>query len=303
MANEGWDPRIIVCRCALYDGGTVDHHIIVTQRYVILIDTALNPETAELLLAHARPQLVEGRQLLVINTHADWDHAWGNQIFSGPAALMPAPIIASRLCAERLRSPEATELLAGFRRSDPQWFDTVRLTAPTILFDTQCEIDGGDLTVKLFATPGHTADHISVYVGEIRTLFAGDAAEVPFPFVDGPAAVPPIRASLSRLAAYNATTVLYCHAPVNSGPAVIQHNIGYFDALEQHCRAALAHGLGAGLAQEEDAAARVGFKLAAALPPSLAEDKVDVMYERGHQDAVRAMLHYLQTEQGGTPID
>ncbi len=301
IANEDWDPRILVYRCALHDGGTVDHHCILTQRYVILIDTALNSATAELLLANIRPYLTDERQLLVINTHADWDHAWGNQVFAGQAARQPAPIIASRLCAERLRSPETAEQLTSFRRSDPQWFGSVVLTAPTILFDRQLQIDGGDLQVELFATPGHTADHISVYLPEIRTLFVGDAAEVPFPFVDGAAAIPAIRASLRRLAAYNAATVLYCHAPVTAGPAVIEHNIAYFDRLEQHCRAAVASGLSREPEPEEDAAACVGFPLAAALPPGLALEHVDVMYECGHQHAVRAMLKYLRAEQERTP--
>jgi glyoxylase-like metal-dependent hydrolase (beta-lactamase superfamily II) len=104
VANQGWDARILVCRC----GPLVDTFIVVTERYVVLIDTLINRRTAEALLEIAREHL-PGRQLLAVNTHADWDHAWGNHVFAGPSELLPAPIIASRRCAERLRSEAARQ--------------------------------------------------------------------------------------------------------------------------------------------------------------------------------------------------
>ena len=100
-----------MCRC----GTLVDTFIVVSERYVVLIDTLINRRTAEALLEIARPHLA-GRQLLAVNTHADWDHAWGNHVFAGPSALLPAPIIASRRCAERLRSEAAQRKLAEHAR-------------------------------------------------------------------------------------------------------------------------------------------------------------------------------------------
>src|SRR4051812_40745987 len=107
VPNAGWDPRILVCRC----GPLVDTFIVVSTRYVILIDTLVNARTATALLEFARPHLA-GRQLLAIDTHADWDHAWGNQIFAGADAAYPAPLIGSRRCAERLRGEAARQKLA-----------------------------------------------------------------------------------------------------------------------------------------------------------------------------------------------
>src|SRR5690349_14530642 len=107
VPNAGWDPRILVCRC----GTLVDTFIAVTERYLVLIDTLINSATATALLEIARPHL-GGRQLLAVNTHADWDHAWGNHLFSGPSAVLPAPIIGTRLCAERLRSAEGQQKLS-----------------------------------------------------------------------------------------------------------------------------------------------------------------------------------------------
>ena len=45
--------------------------------------------------------------------------------------------------------------------------DGVRLTPPTITFEDRLWIDGGDLALELFSTPGHQPDHISVWIPQI----------------------------------------------------------------------------------------------------------------------------------------
>lgn len=288
IANAGWDQRILVCRY----GSLVDTFIVVMMRYVVMIDTQFNSATALALVEVARPWL-EGRQLLVVNTHADWDHAWGNHVFAQPGGLLPAPIIASRACAERLRSQEMVASLEEMRREQPGRFDDVVLTPPTLLFEEQLWIDGGDLTLELFATPGHSHDHISIYIPEIRTLLAGDAAELPFPFVQSAASMPSMRASFKGMLDLNPEHVLYCHAPLNSGPAVIKRNIGYFDTMEQRCRAALASGVPAQPAADADVEALVGFPYAEAVPDNMDADALAGFYQPGHQYALRAMLEAI----------
>jgi glyoxylase-like metal-dependent hydrolase (beta-lactamase superfamily II) len=290
VPNQGWDRRILVCRC----GPLVDTFIVVTQRYVVIIDTLVNRVTAEALLAIARPYL-DGRQLLVVNTHADWDHAWGNEVFAGPAATFPAPIIASRKCAERLRSEAAREKLAAKRAQSPGRHDDVVLTPPTLLFDERMLIDGGDLTLELFATPGHTSDHISVFMPEISTLLTGDAAELPFPFVENAAAMPQMRASLAQMAALQAESVLYCHAPVSAGPALLRQNMAYFDKIERQCWAAMARGA---CPLDGDVEALVHFPFAAALPADADAAALEGFYRPGHQRAIRAMLQHLSESAG-----
>jgi glyoxylase-like metal-dependent hydrolase (beta-lactamase superfamily II) len=291
VPNQGWDDRILVCRC----GTLVDTFIVVTQRYVVIIDTLINRATAEALLAIARPHIA-GRQLLVVNTHADWDHAWGNHVFAGPAATYPGPIIASRKCAERLRSDASRQKLAAKRAQSPGRHDDVVLTPPTLLFDERLAIDGGDLTLELFATPGHTSDHIAVFIPEIRTLLPGDAAELPFPFVENAAAMPAMRASLAQMAALKPATVLYCHAPVTSGPALLLQNIAYFDKIERCCRTALNAGAAAG--PDTDVETLVGFAFAEALPGGADIAALESFYRPGHHRAIRAMLQHLSESPG-----
>src|SRR5262249_37077745 len=159
-------------------------------------------------------------QLLVVNTHADWDHCWGNQLFVGQTAIHPAPIIATRRCSERLHEGQAALTLREKQGEEPGVYDEVIPTPPTILFKDNLIIDGGDLTLHLFATPGHESDHCSIYIPEIKTLFPGDAAEFPFPFAMSVSALPQMRASLAKLAELKAEVALYCHAPVTADPTL-----------------------------------------------------------------------------------
>lgn len=289
IPNQGWDARIHICRC----GTTVDSFIITSQRYIILVDTLINPNTARTLLTYASEHLSGPRRLLVINTHADWDHCWGNQLFDGPTAVHPAPIIAHRRCAERLRMPDATATLAKMRASEPTRFVDVQLTPPTILFDEHLTIECGDLTLKLLPTPGHQPDHIAIFIPEIATLLAGDAAESPFPLVDTPGGLPLLRESLARMAALAPAVALYCHAPVNSGPQLLHDNIAYFNALESYCTAALQRGNPAHPSPDDDVEHLIGWPFATAVPAGV-DTAMHTFYQRGHQEAIRAMLAAIQ---------
>jgi glyoxylase-like metal-dependent hydrolase (beta-lactamase superfamily II) len=286
--NQGWDPRILVCAC----GTLVDTFIVLTERYVVIVDTMLNGTTAQALLAIAR-EYQGRRQLLAVNTHADWDHAWGNHVLAGANAEIQVPIIGSRRCAARLRHRAARAELAHKRATEPGRFDDVQLTPPTILFDDALAITGGDLTLQLFATPGHTADHSAIFIPQIATLLAGDAAELPFPFVESASAIPQMRASLERMAALNPAVALYCHAPVTSGPKALEQNIAYFATLEHHCRAALAQGAPARPPADADVEVLVSFPYAAAVPIELDAEALAGFYRPGHQAAIRMMLEYL----------
>lgn len=290
VPNQGWDERILICR----NDELVDTFIVITQRYVVLVDTLINPATARKMLSFAAPHLTNGRQLLVVNSHADYDHAWGNQIFIGPTAEHPAPVIGRRSCAELLRSPEGTTNLQEMQQKEPAIFGEVVLTPPTILFDEQLTIDGGDLTLELFATPGHTVDHAALYIPEISTLLAADSAELPFPLARTANGIPAMRASLAKIAALNAETVLYCHAPVTIGPRLILDNIRYYDTLEERCRTALANGASTSQGKDIDVAELIGYPFDEAV--TIGEHGVFVgeHHRRSwHPHVIRQMLEWL----------
>ena len=289
VPNGGWDPRLLICRCA----PTVDSFIVLTTRYVILIDTMLNPTTAAELLAIAQTHLHDGRTLLVINTHADWDHCWGNQLFAGPEAIAPAPIIATTRCAARFGA-EMTRKLAQLKLSEPERFGQVRPIAPTIQFEERLVIDGGDLTLVLFLAPGHTDDHIAITIPEIAMLLAGDAAEYPFPFATTVESLPQLRATLRMMAATKPEQAFYCHAPEGSGPELVQQNIAYFDRVEEACRAATSRGIAGSESDDVELERRIGWTFAEVIGDAKAAAALPEMYQRGHRAHLRLMLQWIQ---------
>ncbi|HEX8996905.1 MAG TPA: MBL fold metallo-hydrolase [Ktedonobacterales bacterium] len=289
----GWDSRLRGFRC----GDEVDTFALVTERYLIFIDTTATPEQAASIVEMLRGEL-EGRQPLVILSHADYDHCWGNAVFA-PGGSLPAPIIGHLLTHERLRGADARDELARRLAEQPR-FASVRLVAPDIAYTERLVIDGGDLLVELSHAPGHTPDHSVVWIPALRLLLAGDAVERPWPYVDTGADMPILRMTLARLAALEPAHIAVCHGGV-SDPALIARNLAYFDEVERRCRAALANAPTLAAQAESGALAGEALEDAAGLPYAEAlrvadsppETSPDELYRRFHQSAIRAMLAWL----------
>lgn len=283
VTNAGWDERVLICRNA----PLVDSYIIVSERYVVVVDTMINETTAEKLRSFAEPYLSDHRSLLVVNTHADYDHCWGNQHF----AALAVPIIGHRLSVPIFSSPDTVNFRERVQAEEPEIFGAVVPTPPSILLDEKLTIDGGDLTFELFATPGHTVDHLSLYIPEIDILLAGDAAEFPYPMARTASGMQPMRKSLATLAALKAETVLYCHAPVEIGPQLLEDNIAYFDRLEAACRAALARTTPAEAPEGTEIVDWVGLRYQAAVPDKEVWQEVHEHYRKeGHARQLEQML-------------
>ena len=233
-ANGGWDVRLRM----FHAGDEVDTFALVTQRYVVVIDTMATPELAEGVMRLLAPELTTGRTLLVVNTHADYDHSWGNDLFVGPGSPYPAPIIGQAWVTERLATGADADYLVEMQNTDPR-FAAVRIIPPTITFGDALRIEGGDLTIELLPTPGHTIDHLSVWVPQLRLLLPGDAAGGPFPYVGDPNSLPAMRVALERLRALDAATVIPCHGGTTD-PGLLDRNLAYFDLLARLVHDALA---------------------------------------------------------------
>lgn len=297
IPNAGWDERITLFQYKRI----VTNFAVVTNRYVILIDTLVNEATAEVMLTTMQGALAAGRQLLVINTHADWDHYWGNTLFAGDSARYPAPIIGHRLCRERVLAGAWSEYLVELQAKEPETYRDVRLQPPTITFEGTFVIDGGDLTLQLIHMPGHKSDQIAVFIPEIRTLFPADAAEDPLPFVYNAADVPLLRASFEQLLNLNPETVLYCHVPGSDShrPDVIHQNIAYFNEIERRATAALQAGrVPAQIDAISDLEVIIDFPFTD-VPhvDRLIDDEERAFYRGGHQNALRTMLEHLTMQQ------
>jgi cyclase len=150
----------------------------------LLIDTLFDLRLTAEMLGAMRANVPEARHIgTLVNTHANGDHCYGNQLLEG------ARIVASRASAEEMDElpPEA---LARFRDTAaglgppgeyfarifaPFEFHGIRHTPPTQTFDGELRLRVGQKEVVLFEVgPAHTRGDILVWLPSDRVLYTGD---------------------------------------------------------------------------------------------------------------------------------
>ncbi|PDT02814.1 MBL fold metallo-hydrolase [Rhizobium chutanense] len=217
----GLDERIVIVRA----GDEVDAVFVRAERFDVLIDTLGTPELCRMAL-DLLEERAEERPLIVVNSHMDWDHFWGNAAIAGRA-----PIIAHAAALDRLRDPSTREILRD-KTGQESRFRNVEFIGPDITFSGAMVLNGGDLTLELIHTPGHTPDHIAIWIPELRVCLAVDAVEYPIPEVWSKTAgdLRLIRSSLERIRDLDARLVIPAHGRTYS-PSAVDGNLAYFQAL------------------------------------------------------------------------
>jgi len=275
------DPRFQVFRL----GRLVDAFAIFTERFTVFVDTMDSPEAVSEMWTLIQEFRSDLARPLVINTHSDWDHAWGNGFFDGPNAHVSAPII-----GRSGNEADSQARLNDKRAEEPAVYESVEIRAPMLIPDGDLTIRGGDLTLEIFPTPGHTPDHVSVWVPEAAVLLTGDAAESPLPYVGERSSIPQFRQSLKKLRSVGARTVLYSHGHGLTTPDVLQRNIDYFDQAEARCREwVVSRGT-----ENQPSPELLNWRLEDVVPAGLTLETDDwAFYEEAHARAISAMTRYL----------
>lgn len=184
----------------------------------VIIDTlATERRTRELI--EFVDVLGPGSARTIINTHHHGDHNFGNHLF-GPTAVT--------IGHDRIRAAMVKTGL-GLTRLWPEvdWGD-VRVTPPTVTFDSQMTLHTGDIRVELVhpGTPAHTTNDIVAWVPEQRVLFAGDlmmSGAAPFCLMGS---ISGTIAAVNQLAALGATTIVCGHGPI-AGPEIFSQTLRY----------------------------------------------------------------------------
>jgi cyclase len=213
----------------------------------LLVDTLFDLElTRDMLTALRDATPAAERIAIVVNTHANGDHCYGNALVAG------ADIVASQACAaEMARLPPAA--LADLVRAAPDMgevgaflldifggfnFDGVELVAPDRTFTGELELSIGDRPVHLIEVgPAHTDGDVIVHVPDAGVVFAGDIIfHGGHPIVwTGP--VTNWIAACDRLLGLDGvTTVVPGHGPVTTLDTVADLK-GYFEHLTNEVRA------------------------------------------------------------------
>ncbi|BCL79486.1 hypothetical protein ccbrp13_19510 [Ktedonobacteria bacterium brp13] len=324
LPHEELDPRIHIFRrifVAPDKAGElqVDAYVLRTERFLIFCDTLLCPSDVALMVEHVTrtPDETPGiherhkRQWLVINSHSDWDHVWGNAYFTqrserseqSESSEQPEqsehplpPIIGHTLNAQRQSNTYNRTFLCDYKNRYPL-FEDVQHVPPTLSFEQQMLIDGGDLTLELLHAPGHSADHIAVWLPQLRTLLAFDAVEWPFPSIEDAQSVSALRETLQRFLSLDPRFVLCSHGTAEGveGIRILKQNYLYIRRLEEDCQALLAEQeLTKEMIKQEDCADLIGFAYDEASAGMPTGD--DAYYRHVHQENVRNVLRYLLSE-------
>jgi cyclase len=218
--------------------------LVVDGEATLLVDTLFDLKlTADMLDTMRRAVPAAAAIGTVVNTHANGDHCWGNQL------LRDAEIIGSRACAEEMGGlPPA--LLAALAMSPPEGpqgdlvrtmfgafdFTGIEVVPPTTTFDGELSLQVGDTAVELIEVgPAHTQGDVIVHVPSQGVVYTGDILfNGGHPIVwAGPVAN--WMAACDRIIALDAPTVVPGHGAV-CGPDEVRAQRDYFAFLTDEVR-------------------------------------------------------------------
>jgi glyoxylase-like metal-dependent hydrolase (beta-lactamase superfamily II) len=155
--------------------------LVVDGDATLLIDTLFDLSLTEQMLAEMRRAVAAAERIdTVVNTHANGDHCYGNQlvkdaqiIASSRAAEEMLEVPPSMLAALNAAPGEIGELFRGFFGAFD--FDGIEPTLPTRTFDGRLDVEVGGRVIELIEVgPAHTAGDILAYVPDAKTMFTGD---------------------------------------------------------------------------------------------------------------------------------
>src|SRR5215831_16314217 len=239
-----------------HDGswGWSNSGLVVEGDQALVVDTLFDLRlTRELLDAYQRVLPAGAAITTLVNTHANGDHTFGNQLLDG------AKIVASRATAAEM--PEVPPaLLAGTMRQAPQMglpgeflsrifgpfeFEGIELTLPTETFDGELTLRVGAKQVRLVEVgPAHTRGDTIVVVPADRVVYTADilfAGSHPIMW-EGP--VENWVRALELVLELDVDTVVPGHGPVTDKRAVAAMR-DYLTYLDREARARFDAGMSA----------------------------------------------------------
>ncbi|MGD0454791.1 MAG: MBL fold metallo-hydrolase [Solirubrobacteraceae bacterium] len=226
--------------------------LVVDGESTLLIDTLYDLAlTEEMLQAMRRAVSAAARIDTLVNTHANGDHCYGNQLVGG------ARIVASeRTAAEMTELPPAAmaalleqapamgELGAFFLECFGAFdFKGIELALPQETFSGELNMRVGELDLALIEVgPAHTRGDTLVHVPARRVLFSGD---ILFSGAHPIAWAGPVSnwiAACERILAMDVETIVPGHGPL-AGPEAVRELKSYFEYLYTQARACHAEGM------------------------------------------------------------
>src|SRR5689334_7117347 len=147
--------------------------VVLGGRDLLVVDTRSTPAQAREIATELR-QLTSDPVSIIVNTHWQWDHTFGNSIFRPASAWGHV-----RAAAQLLR--EGRDIIEEAARELPEIASDVRETIidpPERTFDDRATVPVGDRLVELsYHGRAHTDGDIVLVVPDANVMFAGDLLE------------------------------------------------------------------------------------------------------------------------------
>jgi glyoxylase-like metal-dependent hydrolase (beta-lactamase superfamily II) len=226
--------------------------LIVDGEETLLVDTLFTVGLTQDMLDIMRDAAPAAKNIdKVVNTHANADHIWGNQL------VKDSEIIASIGCAEEFDHFLPETVIGMMAQSKelgvlgefvehcfaPFDFSGIELTPPTTTFADELTVMCGDKTVNLYNVgPAHTRGDVLAHVPGDKVIFTGDIIfNEGHPVIwDGPIAN--WQKACDRILALDVDIVVPGHGPVTD-KAYVRKFKGYLDYIETESRKGFDAGL------------------------------------------------------------
>ncbi|MGB0871805.1 MAG: MBL fold metallo-hydrolase [Solirubrobacterales bacterium] len=250
--------------------GESNSGLIVSGEHVLVVDSLWDLKLTQRMLDEAR-EIVNAAPQVLVNTHSDGDHVWGNQLFAGARIIsgstakdlmtldmpkdlramraggkalaaigsLPIPLIGTVDVGDLPRLP-LREMGREFAPFD--WRD-VELTLPTETFEGEMSVRVGEREVQLIEVgPAHTGGDAIVWVPDVGVCFAADILFINGTPIMWAGPVESWIAAIDRISALGADRYVPGHGPV-CGQEEVNLVRDYFEWVQREGVSQLARGV------------------------------------------------------------
>jgi cyclase len=226
--------------------------LVADSGHALLIDTLFDLHLTERMLTEMRREVPAAASIdTLVNTHANGDHCYGNELLAG------ARIVASEQTAAEMselppaamaalvaQAPQMGELGEFFLRCFSSFdFEGVEPALPNDTFSGELELSVGDVRLRLIEVgPAHTRGDTLVHAPAARVLFSGD---ILFANAHPIAWAGPVSRwidACDRILALAPAVIVPGHGPL-AGTGEVRELKAYFEYLYERARACHREGM------------------------------------------------------------
>ena len=152
-----------------YDFGGSNSAILITDEGVLVVDTRMHPDDAELLLTEIR-KLTDAPIRYVVNSQFHGDHYMGNVVFQREGAIFVAHDDTQTVIKQRFQYEVDTRPFAARDQDSSE----VVLVLPDLLFNNRMTLQLGNRKVELiYLGPGQNEGDTLIYFPHAKALHTG----------------------------------------------------------------------------------------------------------------------------------